>query len=125
MSDDFDVHSAFRRRDQHRSARRTIDHNPQIQLAGNVETLLDQQRADLLAFFAGLNRDQRIAQHPSGVGFRFVRRADQYDAALIGLLLEAALTASARVNLRLHDGDRAAQLREGRSRLIGDRKSVV
>ena len=78
---------------------RAIDHQPEVQLAGDVEPLLDQQPRDLLPGRAGLVGDERHPEHLRGGLRRCLRPLDHLDAA--------ALAAAAGVNLRLDD-DRAA-----------------
>ena len=119
VGDFFDLHAPFGRDDHDRQAGFAIDDDAQIQLAGDVEALLDVERLDLLAFVARLNRDQRLAQHPLGIVAGLVGRLHQHDAGLLRVLLERPLAAAAGMNLRLHDGDRSLQLREGLGRLIG------
>ena len=60
----FDLHSPFRRHDQHRPPGVPIHDDPQIQLAGNFQPLFNVQDVDMFAFRASLNRHQRASQHP-------------------------------------------------------------
>ena len=77
------------------AGRRAVDHDAQVQLALDLQPLLDEHAADLLAFRAGLVRDQRHADHLLGELLGLVGRLGQLDAA--------ALAAAAGVNLRLDD----------------------
>lgn len=109
FGDLFNRHATFGGHDDDRLADFTIDHDAQVQLAGNVQALLDVERANLLAFFAGLNRHQRRVEHAGGVLAGFVGRLHEHDAGLLGMLLEAALAASTSVDLRLDHRDRCAE----------------
>jgi hypothetical protein len=73
-------------------------------------SVLDVQAADLLAFRTRLVRHQLHAQNVAGTRLDVLQR--------LGHLHAAALAAATRVNLRLHDPHRAAQLLGGRHRLI-------
>ncbi len=112
-------HTPFGRHHQHGAAELTVDHNAHVQFAGDVEPLLDQQRLDLLAFFAGLLGDQHRAQHAGGVLLGFFGRPDQHHAPLLRMFLESSLAPSAGVNLGLDHGDGSPQLLEGGRRLGG------
>jgi hypothetical protein len=100
----------------------------EVELSGDVHALLDEQALDLLALGAGLDGDERAADHLLGVGVRVVGRLDDLDAAEVGVLLEAALAAAAGVDLRLDDDDRVAgelvQLARGLARLVGGERDA-
>src|SRR4051794_4094757 len=83
----------------------------EVELGGDVRAVLDIQTVDLLAGRAGLKRDERAAEHLLREGLDLLRRAREANPALVaGLrLLELPLAASAGVDLRLHDPDRAGQ----------------
>ncbi len=114
----FNFHAAFGRSDHHGQFRLAVDHNAQVQFLGDIEALLDKQHVDLFAFLTGLLGHQCTAEHPGGVLSGFVGRFDQHHAGLLGMLLEAALAAAARMNLRLDHGNRRAQLGERRRGFI-------
>ena len=80
---------------------RAVDQDAQIELALDLEPFLDEHAADLLALGAGLMRDQRHADHLLRELLGFVGRLGDLDAA--------ALAAAAGVDLRLDDGDVAAE----------------
>jgi hypothetical protein len=46
-----------------------VDQHRQVELAGDVATVLDVKALHLLALRAGLVGDQRHAEHPLGFGF--------------------------------------------------------
>ena len=97
---------------------RAIDDDAQVQLAGDVAACFDQHLADRLAFGAGLNRDQRLAEQRFGDLGGLVGALHQLHAALRRVFFDRSLAATAGVDLRLHHGDRAAELREGRGRFL-------
>src|SRR6185437_12635455 len=90
----FDLHAARRRGHEHRLARPAVQHDAQVQLAGNVRRLFDQDLAHLAPLRAGLVGHQGHAQDLARTFDRFFGRFGQLDAA--------ALAASARVDLGFH-----------------------
>ena len=84
---------------------RAIDDEAEVQLARDLEALLDEHAADDPALGPGLVRDERHAEHGLRGGARGVRALDDLDAA--------ALAAAAGVNLRLDDDRAAAELDGG------------
>src|SRR5688572_29537917 len=92
----FDVYAAGSAGDDDGRCRRAIDEDAEIELAVDVEPFLDEYAADLLAFGAGLMRDQRHADHLLRELFDLVDR--------FGNLHAAALAAATSVNLCLYDG---------------------
>ena len=64
---------------------------------------------DLLAFGAGLDCHQVVAQHRFGSSFGFVRGLAKLDAFLLIVFDESSLSATAGVNLCFDDRDRAAE----------------
>jgi hypothetical protein len=96
-----DVHTSRRAGDDDGSRRRPVDHDAQVQLAFDLEALLNEDAADLLPFRARLVRDQRHADHLLSELLGLGRRLRDLDAA--------PLAASAGVNLRLDDHNGAAE----------------
>ena len=90
-----------------------VDQRREVELLGDVGAVLDVEAVDLLAGRAGLDRDQRRAEHLLGEGLHLVDRLGEAHAALVAGrgLLELALAAAAGVDLRLHDPERAAAAR--------------
>ena len=79
-----------------------IDDHADVELAGDVDALLDEEALDLLALGAGLVRDELHAED----GARLALRVDE----ALGDLDAAALAAAAGVDLRLDDDDVAPGL---------------
>jgi hypothetical protein len=97
LGDLFDVHAAFVGGDDGDAARLAVDQERQVDLAGDVEPLLDVEAAHLLPLGAGLLGDQLHAQDLAG-------QVDGLPGAALGDLDAAALAAAAGVDLRLdHD----------------------
>ena len=119
MSDFFDLGPTLGRHDQDRSAGRSVNDHARVQFLSDVQPGFDQQRVDLLAFFAGLNGDQRVAQHQLGIFASFVGRPHQHDTRLIRMLFEATFAASAGVNLCFDDGQLAAEFFKRRCCFVG------
>ena len=121
VRDLLDVHAALGRDDEGDAARLAVDERREVELGGDVRAFLDVEPADLLAGRAGLDRDQRPAEHLADVALDLLDRFREAHAALVaGLrLLEPALAAAAGVDLRLHHPDRPAELLRGRFRLLG------
>ena len=65
-----DVHAAFRGDDHRHAAGRSVDEQREIELLVDVGAVRDVQAVDLLAVLAGLDGDERVAEHVGG------RRAD-------------------------------------------------
>ena len=66
FGDFFDFHAAFGADHQDWLGGGTVEHDAQIQFAGDVAAGFDKDLIDRFAFGAGLNRDQRLAQQPCG-----------------------------------------------------------
>jgi hypothetical protein len=62
VGDLLDVHAAFGRRHQRHAALLAIDDHGEVELALDVEPLLDEQAAHLLPLGAGLHRDELHAE---------------------------------------------------------------
>src|SRR2546423_3416974 len=90
-----DVHAARGRGHEDGPARRAVEHDAEVELFLNRQPLLDQERAHLAPFGAGLVRDEFHAEHLARDLLSLVGRAREFDAA--------ALAATARVYLRLDD----------------------
>src|SRR5262249_49299323 len=91
-----DLHAALRGRHDHHAPRRAVERHPQIQLAGDVQPLLDEQALDFLPLGAGLRRDELHAEDLAHRIARGVLSPGDFDTA--------ALAAAAGVDLRLdHD----------------------
>ena len=116
-----DLDAALARDHQHRFGRGPVEHDAQVQLAGDLAAFLDEDAVDRLALGAGLDRDQRLAEQVLGDLARLVGRADELHAALLRIVLDRPLAAAAGVNLRLHDRQRPAQFLERRRRFVGRR----
>ena len=99
FGDFFDLDATFGRHDQHRTTRFAVDDDTEIEFSGDIEAPLDVDRVDLFAFGAGLDGDQRIAEHPSGIFFGFFGRANEDDAALLRCFLKCSLATATCVNL--------------------------
>jgi len=109
-SDLFDFHTAFGRRHYGDPACSTVDQDAQIELTGDIATVLDIDPADFLAGGACLMGDQRHTDHFAGELPDFIERFRQLDAS--------ALAATAGMYLRLDDPYRTAEF-------FGDRNSLV
>ena len=96
-----DVHAARRARHHQRLARRAIQHEAQVHLAGDLHARFNQDPLHQAARFAGLARDEGHADHLARERLGFVPR--------LGELHAAALAAAARVDLRLDDDQAAAK----------------
>src|SRR5690606_7016874 len=93
MRDFLDVHAAFTGGDEGHFLRGAIGHDGQVVFLLDIGAFLDVQAANLLAFGAGLVRDQLHAQNLAGQGPDFVEG--------LGDLHAAALAPPAGVDLRL------------------------
>ncbi len=109
LGDLFDLNAALGRANDAHPRLRAIEHHGEIELAGDIEPLLDQHSAHQTAFRTGLMRHQILAQHVTGACGGFVRGFDDLDAA--------ALTPAAGVNLRFDYTDAAAEILGGLLRL--------
>ncbi len=98
VGDLLDVHASLGRRHDGDSPRIAIEHEGEVELASNVEALLDVEAADNLALGAGLVRDERAAEH-------FVGELARFGGTVLRELDTAPLAATARVDLRLDDDD--------------------
>ena len=101
FGDLLDLDAALFADHQDDALRGAIEDQAEIQLAIDGEAFLDQQARDLLAGRAGLIRDQRLAEQLARNRLGFGARLGELDAA--------GLAAAAGMNLRLDDGDRAAE----------------
>ena len=110
-SEFLDVHPAARRRDDQRAAAAPVEREAEIEFARQVEVLLDEHLIDRPSARAGLSGDERGAEEFLCGGFGLGPAGDEEHAA--------GLAASARVDLRLDDGARAAQFVEGRAACSG------
>src|SRR5262249_6078622 len=108
FGDLLDLDAAFRTHHQHEALARTIEHETEIQLALDLQALLDQHAADPLTVRPRLVRDQIHAEH-------LFRRRTRVGWSLHDLHA-AALAAAARVNLRLDDN--------GAAEAFGDRGRI-
>ena len=99
-----DLHPAGSRGDHDREGAGAVEGHAEIELAVEVERLLDEHLPDDPAGGAGLRRHEGHAENRPGVLERLVRVRRDPDAA--------AFSPSARVNLRLHDGGSSEPLRD-------------
>ena len=102
LRDFFDIHAAFRRRDEGDTARRPIDERGKIEFASDRRALFDVKPPDDPSFLARLMGNERHAQHAPGLRAHFFDRADDLHAA--------TFAAPAGMNLSLHDPGGTAQL---------------
>jgi hypothetical protein len=109
--DFLDVHSTGGTGDDDRARRRTIDDDAQIELAFDLESFFDQDASDFSAFRSGLVRDERHAEHLLGELLGLVGGLGDLDAA--------ALATPAGMDLRLDDGNVAAQTFGDRTGFLG------
>ena len=109
LGDLLDLHPAGRRGDQHRPPGRVVDHRAEVELAVDVDLLLDEHGVHGLAAGA-LDGDELRAEQRLRGGARLL------DA--VGELDPAGLAASAGVDLRLHH-HLAAELLGGGGGLVG------
>src|SRR5690606_37324937 len=106
-----DLDAAIGADHEHRALRRAIDHETEIELAGDIEPLLDEQATDDAALGTGLVSHERHAEH-GRCGFEGgLRILDHLDAS--------TLASSSRVNLRLDDDGAAAEAFGSRLRFSG------
>ena len=103
-----DLHAAFGRRHDDDAAGAAVDDHAEVELARDVDALLDEQALDHLALGPGLVRDELHAED-------LLRRLARVGGAL-GDLHAAALAAAAGVDLRLDDDDLVAGLLLDRAR---------
>ncbi len=105
-----DVHAAFGRGDERDARGCAINERGEIELAGNIDSVLDIDASNGAPRRAGLDGDESVPQHLLGELLGLARRLGEANAALVARrgLLELALAASAGMDLRLdHDGRRA------------------
>jgi hypothetical protein len=116
-----DVHAAFCRHDEGRTADGAVDQDRQIEFALDVGAVLDIEAVDLLAGRAGLLGHQRVAEHFPGVLDDFLDRERQPHAALgvLAEFLELALAASAGMDLAFDHVERSGQRFRPFFRLLG------
>ncbi len=110
FGDLLDLDAAVRAHHQHGPLGRAVDHEAQVQLAGDLEAFFDEHAADDPALRPGLVGDQRHAEHGVRGGLRSVRALDDLDAA--------ALAAATGVNLCFDDDRAAAELDGGGARVV-------
>ncbi len=115
VRDGLDVHAAFGRDDERDAAGAAIDQQSEVEFLVDVDAVGHVEAVDLLAGRAGLDGDERVAEHVGRCCADFVERLGEADAALgVGAeFLELALAAAAGVDLRLHDIERPGQLLGG------------
>jgi hypothetical protein len=107
----FDVHATFGRRDDHGRLRAAVHHHGEVHLARDIAAGFDVERLHHAALGAGLVRDERLAEQVLGDLPGVVGRTHELHAA--------GLAAAARVDLRLHDGERHVQRGERLLNLVG------
>ena len=112
VRDRLDVHAALGRDDDGDAAGAAVDQQSEVEFLVDVDAVGDVEPIDLLAGRAGLDGDQRLAEHLGGVLADLVDRMGEADAALgVGAeFLELALAAAAGVDLRLDDPQRPGEL---------------
>ncbi len=130
-----DVHAALGRGDDGDPAALAVDEQGEVEFLGDVDAVGDVEALDLLAGRAGLDGDQRLAEHLGRMLADLVDRVGEADAALgvRAKLLELALAAAAGVDLRLDHPERSGKLLGGGDRLVdahrgkagGDRDAVL
>jgi hypothetical protein len=96
-----DVHAAFGRRHQHDALADAVGDHRHVQFLLDVGAFFDQQAAHLLAFRAGLVRNELHAHDLFSIFLDLRERLGHLDAA--------AFAAAASMDLRLDYPDRAAQ----------------
>ena len=72
MGNGFDIHAAFGGHNKGNKAGFAINEDRQVKLPVNLGTVLYIEPVDLLAAFACLERDQRVAEHFLYIGEGFV-----------------------------------------------------
>src|SRR5687768_16048750 len=100
-----DIHSAFRACHQADAPPASVQHQADIKLFPDIETLLNQKPPHNLALRSGLVRNKRHTQYLSGEVLHFVDRLRQ--------LYTPTLTASTGVDLRLYNPRVPAQFSSG------------
>ena len=111
MGDRLDVHAALGRGHHRDAAHDAVDQQRDVELALDVATLLDIEALHRLAGRAGLLGDEFLAQHGERAGAHLFDRLHDPDAALaVGIILEPAGAAAARMNLGFDHGDRRPEL---------------
>jgi hypothetical protein len=115
VRDLLDVHAALGGGDDRDAALLAVDQDGQVELAGDVEALLDVQPPDLLPLGAGLLGDELHPQHLLG-------DLGRLRGAALRHLDAAALAATAGVDLRLHHHDRVPGLCD---EALGDRADLT
>ena len=90
---------------------------PEIELARDLETFLDEHALDDAAFGTGLIRDEPHAEH--------LRRGVARLGGALHDLDAAALAAAAGMNLRLDDDDAAAEPLGNRARFVGGERDLA
>ncbi len=102
MGDVLDVHAALGAGDDDRGLRLAVQDDGEIEFAQGGLGDADHDLAHQLALLAGLQRDERLAEHLAGDVLDFGGGLDEMDAAFEAVL-ERALAASTGVDLRLDD----------------------
>ena len=77
-----DIHAAFGRGDDRDAPGLAVDQQREIIFLFDVDAVGDVEPLDLLAVRAGLDRDQRLAEHLGGMLAHFVDRMGEANAAL-------------------------------------------
>ena len=103
-----DLHAAFGRRHHHHAAEAAVDHHAEVELARDVDRLLDEQPLDDLAARPGLVRDQVHAED--------LLRGLARGGGPLDHLHAAPLAAPAGVDLRLDDHELVVGLGDQRLR---------
>ena len=127
VGDGFDIHPAFGRDDHGDAAAVAVDQQREIIFLRDVDAVGDVEAVDLLALGAGLDRDERVAEHVLGVGADFVDRLGEANAALgVGAELgELALAAAAGVDLRLDHPQGPGELLGGADRILDAHRGMA
>jgi hypothetical protein len=99
------------RRDNRDAAGLAVDQQREIELLFDVDTVGDVKPLHLLAVRAGLDSHQRLAEHLGSVLPHLVDGVGETNTTLgvVTELLELALAAAARVDLRLHHPQRPGE----------------
>jgi len=114
----FDFHSAFAGHHQHGVGGGAVDHDTQVQFAGDITAFFDQHLPDGLAFRTGLYGRQAVPQQASCCVGGLFGAAHQLDPALFGEFENLPFPATTGMNLGLDDGDRRAQFAKCRGRFV-------
>jgi len=127
MRDRLDVHAALGRGDEGDAARFPVDEQGEVEFLGDIDAVGHVEPVHLLAGRAGLDGDERVAEHLGRSRPDLIGAAGKADAALgVGAqLLELALAAAAGMDLRFHDVERAGQLSRGGDSLVDAHRGIA